>query len=62
MGRSFVVEASGHGSNFVRDNPIKLLTYKDAKRDADHWANYADTIGGQARVVHVQTNTVVYNA
>jgi hypothetical protein len=57
----FIVEASGHGSSFVRDADLKLLSLEDAKKDADHWVSHADTIGGQARVVNIETNEVVYN-
>lgn len=56
----FIVEASGHGSSFIRDREPKFLSLDDAKKDADHWASHADTIGGQACVVNIETNEVVY--
>lgn len=62
MEKNFVVEASGHGSSFVRDNPVTLQTFEEAKKDADWWGSHADTIGGQARVVNYFTNEIIYNA
>lgn len=50
----YVVEASGHGSRYVFDNPAKMhLTLAAAEAEASHWVGYADTIGGQASVVPV---------
>jgi len=59
-GARYVVEATGHGSGFVREQPSKVQAFAEAKREADRWTRLADTIGGTARVVDVLTNEVVY--
>jgi len=52
--------ASGHGSAFRYDGsdpdrPTILLTREEALAKALWWVRHADTIGGQAKVIHVPT-------
>lgn len=60
MSVSYIVEARAHGNNsYVREVPAKLLSLKEAKADAKYFDQYADTIGGQARVVNAKTGVVI---
>lgn len=52
----YYVEYSAHGSNFVPDRT--LLSFKEAYRSAVSWLYYADTVGGQARIIN-STNSIV---
>lgn len=60
MRRHYVVEASGHGSRYVVDL-TRRYTLKKAKAYARWWCGYADTIGGHARVIDLQTGKVVHS-
>lgn len=52
--RSYIVEARAHGYlHWVRESPLKLLTLREARAEADRAEGMGDTIGLQARVVNV---------
>lgn len=48
------VAYSGHGFPFLPPEP-KLMTRREASRAASEWVGIADTIGGDAILVHSRT-------
>lgn len=59
--RIWAVAASGHGSSYTFGPEVlipdtsSLKTLDEARDDADRWNKTADTIGGDALVVHMPT-------
>ena len=62
MTKEYAVKASGHGSAFRFNNPLTptLMSLKKAIAEATHWIGYADTIGGDAVVIHIPSNKQVW--
>jgi len=58
MELDYVVEASGHGSGFVRDNS-KPKTLEQAVGEALHWELHACSVGGRARIVQLSTGRII---
>jgi hypothetical protein len=66
-GAEFAVQAAAHGGGcrYDGDDPeepgfAQMRTYEEAVGEAQRWISHADTVGGQARVVHVSTGMVVW--
>jgi len=59
--RAYSVVASGGGSSYRFDGPdperppLPLVSLREAREQADWWNGHADTIGGDALVVHIPT-------
>jgi hypothetical protein len=50
----YIVEASGHGGAFRLNVHARIHpTAEAAQVEADRWIGFADTIGGDARVVPI---------
>lgn len=59
--KEYAVKASGHGSAYrFNGPPTPLQTLKEAVKDARRWILIADTIGGDAIVVHIPSGKQVW--
>lgn len=55
MKKYYVVKYSAYPYGHWSSNN-KRLTLNDAKKAANKWYSYADTIGGQAKIIDTRTN------
>ena len=52
--RNFTTRTSAHGSGFVPNGEPEVfnMTLEEARKDVLFWRSYADTVGGDAIIVH----------
>ena len=56
--KSYTVMFSAHGSKYTPTPEVFNMTLKEAREDVRLWISRADTIGGDAIIVHKNGNIV----
>lgn len=56
--KEFALASSGHGSGFKLEKEV--YSFDVAVKQADRWIGIADTIGGDAQVIHRPTMTIFW--